>query len=666
MSLNTPESSDDSNSTQTRAKRSKVWEHFEQNLVEVDNCFRAVCKYCRMQLSTKSGTSSLRTHISQYCHAIGEAERNRFIATLKKPIENFVFDPQFSRERMIEFVIHAEIPFNKFEDPYFEPWVQSMQPTLSVVGRQTVRNDCLKKYQRMKQDIQNELESLDSHVCLTSDLWTSIQNLGYMVVTAHYITPDFKIKKKIISFKEVKYPHSGFAIEEALVSCLTEWGIRNKLFTLTVDNASNNNTACDLLVDTHKYELMLEGAHLHVRCCAHILNILVQDGMKIIHEGIKKIRELLKHIISSPSRMQAFNEIAVVNGLPTKRGIALDIPNRWNSTFKMVAEAIKYKTVLNSYANQHAEIPPNEQEWSTADSICKFLKTFEEATKAISAHRKPTSYMFLPLIVSIRDALDNPSWQTSVALQDLAAAMRIKFEKYWGRDFDESNQPIPRRNKKDYDVNLGIVIATMLDPRGKAEYAEFFYQKICSNIDQIDSSVDAALVWMKKYFLEYEQRLRRVNAYSVTYSSEGSICVGSPVLAKRQLGSEFANFKSSRRKTRPPKSEFDIYFEEDCVEDIENFDILAWWKAHAEKFPILSVMARDFLAIPLSIVSSESAFSLGGRILGESRSSLTPEMLEALVCGKDWLFKEKDADNEGQQISEDQTSEIVTFVTPSD
>jgi hypothetical protein len=65
------------------------------------------------------------------------------------------------------------------------------------------------------------------------------------------------------------------------------------------------------------------------------------------------------------------------------------------------------------------------------------------------------------------------------------------------------------------------------------------------------------------------------------------------------------------------------------------------------KFPILSTMARDFLTIPLSTVPSESAFSLRGRILGESRSSLTPEMLEALLCGKDWLFKEKEVDNEG-------------------
>ena len=118
-----------------------------------------------------------------------------------------------------------------------------------------------------------------------------------------------------------------------------------------MDNASNNTSACEELVDTHKHELMLEGAHLHVRCCAHILNILVQDVMRIIHEGIKKIRELLKHIDSSPSRIQAFNQNAMVNGLPTKRGIALDIPNHWNSTFKMVREALTYKVVLNSYAN---------------------------------------------------------------------------------------------------------------------------------------------------------------------------------------------------------------------------------------------------------------------------------------------------------------------------
>ena len=126
------------------------------------------------------------------------------------------------------------------------------------------------------------------------------------------------------------------------MSYLTEWGIREKVFTLIVDNASNNNRACEVFVEYQKRELMLEGAHFHVRCCAHILNILVQDGMSIIHDAIRKLCELLKHIVSSPSRIQAFNQIVVGVGLPTKHGIALDIPKQWNSTYKMVRETLKY------------------------------------------------------------------------------------------------------------------------------------------------------------------------------------------------------------------------------------------------------------------------------------------------------------------------------------
>jgi hypothetical protein len=43
MSANTSESSDDNHSTQTRVRRSKFWEYFEQNLIEADDSFKAVC-----------------------------------------------------------------------------------------------------------------------------------------------------------------------------------------------------------------------------------------------------------------------------------------------------------------------------------------------------------------------------------------------------------------------------------------------------------------------------------------------------------------------------------------------------------------------------------------------------------------------------------------------
>ena len=164
------------------------------------------------------------------------------------------------------------------------------------------------------------------------------------------------------------------------------------------------------------------------------------------------------------------------------------------------------------------------------------------------------------------------------------------------------------------------------------------------------------MVWMRRYFTLYEQKHSRTSSTNMrTHASEVSI-VGSPVLRKRKLEAEFARYKSQARVARSPKSEMDVYLEEESENDVKGFDVLAWWKCNSEKFPILSAMARDFLAIPLSTVSSESAFSCGGRILGDHRSSLTPHMLEALVCAKDWLFKAKVpnsySDSEGCSDSE--------------
>ena len=48
-------------------------------------------------------------------------------------------------------------------------------------------------------------------------------------------------------------------------------------------------------------------------------------------------------------------------------------------------------------------------------------------------------------------------------------------------------------------------------------------------------------------------------------------------------------------------------------------------------------MARDVLAFPISTVASKSAFSTGGRVLDPFRSSLTPRIVEALICTQDWI-----------------------------
>ena len=68
----------------------------------------------------------------------------------------------------------------------------------------------------------------------------------------------------------------------------------------------------------------------------------------------------------------------------------------------------------------------------------------------------------------------------------------------------------------------------------------------------------------------------------------------------------------------------------------EEFDILAYWKTNL-KYPILQAIARDVLAVPVSTVASEAAFSTSGRVLNERRNRLTPKTLESLMCCQSWL-----------------------------
>lgn len=87
------------------------------------------------------------------------------------------------------------------------------------------------------------------------------------------------------------------------------------------------------------------------------------------------------------------------------------------------------------------------------------------------------------------------------------------------------------------------------------------------------------------------------------------------------------------------KNELDRYLDEETLphNESEYFDILGWWKVAGTRFPTLRMIARDILAIPITTVASESAFSTGGRILSEHRSRLTPQMVEALMCSQSWL-----------------------------
>ena len=103
------------------------------------------------------------------------------------------------------------------------------------------------------------------------------------------------------------------------------------------------------------------------------------------------------------------------------------------------------------------------------------------------------------------------------------------------------------------------------------------------------------------------------------------------------FASQYINLLESEKSVEN-KLELEKYLFDGCEDPrVPNFNILNCWKVNTSKYKVLSLIARDVSAVPVSIVASESAFSTSGRVLDPFRSSLTPKMVEALICAQNWL-----------------------------
>ncbi|KAK9291706.1 hypothetical protein L1049_019655 [Liquidambar formosana] len=91
------------------------------------------------------------------------------------------------------------------------------------------------------------------------------------------------------------------------------------------------------------------------------------------------------------------------------------------------------------------------------------------------------------------------------------------------------------------------------------------------------------------------------------------------------------------------KSELERYLMDRCEVDGRKFDILGWWKHNSTKYRILSQVACDVLAVHVSTVASEYAFSTGRRVLDPFCSSLSHKIVEALICAQNWMRKSRDS-----------------------
>ncbi|KAJ1270677.1 hypothetical protein BS78_06G070100 [Paspalum vaginatum] len=525
---------------------------------------KAKCKFCsKKYVYTPGGpTTTLNRHLKKQCTPyltkLAKAKSNLVQGTLtfaacdgSLHVNPSEYDHDHTRLLIAKMIIAHQYPFRMVDHKWFNILTSWMNENYECI-------ELLKKSLR-------EAESIS----LTTDLWTSNQNIQYMCLVVHYVDVDWVLQCRVLNFVELDPPHTGIMIAQAIFECLVEWKIEDKVMTITLDNASNNDT----VVTNLKTKLLarkntqFDPIYFHVRCTSHIVNLVVNDGLQPIDPLISNVRNTVKYFKRSPARMYKFVEVCNNYSVTVGKGLSLDVQTRWNSTYRMLDSCIHYRDALGYYK----EIKP-------------ILGTMAGATTTFLESTYPTANVFYPYIVKVKIALRGAQQSADAYLSTMAAAMLLKFDKYW----EERNNV--------------MVIATILDPRFKMRYIKWCFGQIYDgSMCEIEfAEINTELENLYNQFEKlYRHKMGDNNpqcAHQSSFSKGTSSSLSSVVL------DEFNAYLQSSA-TESSKSELLIYLYEPNV------------PVNAHRFPVVST----------SSVSSESTFSMG------------PDTVQALVCASSWI-----------------------------
>ncbi|XP_010242103.1 PREDICTED: zinc finger BED domain-containing protein RICESLEEPER 2-like [Nelumbo nucifera] len=369
-----------------------------------------------------------------------------------------------------------------------------------------------------------------------------------MVITGHFVDANWRFQKRVLNFVHASPPRRGVDIVDAIYKCLKEWGHENKVFTVSMDNASYNDYCLRFLreIFSRNKRLLCDGKLFCVRCCAHILNLLVQDGLGEIGHIIENDRESVKYINQFEARKQTFSEIVQQLQLGTK----------------------KFQEREQNY-----DYLPTPEEWEMVEKSD---------------------------IYRVKEILNLKAMDENDFIRRMVKKMKGKFDKYW----------------KIYSEAEAI-----------------------NNIEQVQGAL----------YQLYDEYVAAYNASSEQSSTQGkgskrsfSNFSSNSQLSTSSGWSKLINYVKRVETIPPLKSELDMYLEEVvyiCEDEKSHyeFNALEWWKVNNLKYRVLSKMAAEILAIPISTIASESTFSASGRVIDPDRASLALETVEALICGGDWI-----------------------------
>jgi hypothetical protein len=206
-----------------------------------------------LSCNSENNTSSNDSLFSQQLHG----QRTLNFEPISKHLisrSSFKYSQTNSKKMLIDMIIIDELPLSFSEKIGFKTFARSLNSDFDIPGRTAITKGVEERYKDLKCQLSLYLQTSQiegaGRISITSDIWTaSHQKLCYTTITIHFIDQYWKLRMIVINFPVMPYPHSGNNIADVLIQSLKDWKVVHRLFGMTVDNASNNDTMLKRLKD---------------------------------------------------------------------------------------------------------------------------------------------------------------------------------------------------------------------------------------------------------------------------------------------------------------------------------------------------------------------------------------------------------------------------------
>ncbi len=449
----------------------------------------------------------------------------------------------------------------------------------------------------MQRDLQCRLDKADS-VCITTDMWTSINSTAFIAMTVHFWSEENQsLVSAVLQCTRFIGSHTAEQISQELDKAFTEKEVRHKVLAVVTDNAANVTKAV---------------SHLplrHLGCYAHSLNLVIMQAITSTTHLTAlrdRISELIKLCKTSTLVGDKFKELQGSLGINPPKKLVQDVPTRWNSLYQMLERALKLKQAITLLLVQPVvggRIEPfTGEDWRSMEEAVSVLWPCYQATIELSGEKFCTGSKVIPL--------------TKMLLGFYAAEERRNPDDSLKKKLASSIlQNLLKRFDKVEDIRI-LAQATLLDPR--------FKNKVFRQEDKKKN----ALATLNKELKEAYEKTRPTNEPPAHDETE-------PPAKMSVLWASFDKDVRNQRLTGVVSDISDIDLRNYLALKLEDrtSDPFQWWiREGKQRYPLLYKLAVKYLSIPATSVPSKRVFSTAGQVLSERRNRLSDKNAHMLIC----------------------------------